>query len=121
MPSVSACLLSYGLRLLVFICIHARKNILGRSSCTLWLDLFSLTYLKADDSFILYYPICRTVRAISSDRGKVVSGSDDQSVFVWDKQTTQLLEELKGHDAQVWLENQCSAALYIILHLCGIW
>ncbi len=45
--------------------------------------------------------ICRTVRAISSDRGKVVSGSDDQSVLVWDKQTTQLLEELKGHDGQV--------------------
>ncbi|OVA05014.1 DENN domain [Macleaya cordata] len=43
----------------------------------------------------------RAVRAISSDRGKVVSGSDDQSVIVWDKQTTQLLEELKGHDAQV--------------------
>ncbi|KAJ6375756.1 hypothetical protein OIU77_000675, partial [Salix suchowensis] len=41
----------------------------------------------------------RTVRAISSDRGKVVSGSDDQSVIVWDKQTSQLLEELKGHDA----------------------
>jgi WD40 repeat protein len=31
----------------------------------------------------------------------VVSGSDDQSVLVWDKQTTQLLEELKGHDGQV--------------------
>ncbi|XP_052301877.1 DENN domain and WD repeat-containing protein SCD1 isoform X1 [Populus trichocarpa] len=43
----------------------------------------------------------RTVRSISSDRGKVVSGSDDQSVIVWDKQTSQLLEELKGHDAQV--------------------
>lgn len=43
----------------------------------------------------------RTVRAISSDRGKIVSGSDDQSVIVWDKQTCQLLEELKGHDAQV--------------------
>ncbi|NP_001316951.1 DENN domain and WD repeat-containing protein SCD1 [Gossypium arboreum] len=42
-----------------------------------------------------------TIRAISSDRGKVVSGSDDLSVIVWDKQTTQLLEELKGHDAQV--------------------
>lgn len=41
------------------------------------------------------------MRAISSDRGKVVSGSDDQSVIVWDKQTSQLLEELKGHDAQV--------------------
>ncbi|WVY96190.1 hypothetical protein V8G54_028341 [Vigna mungo] len=41
---------------------------------------------------------CRTVRAISSDRGKVVSGSDDHSVLVWDKQTTQLLEELNGHD-----------------------
>ncbi|XP_024991388.1 DENN domain and WD repeat-containing protein SCD1 isoform X2 [Cynara cardunculus var. scolymus] len=43
----------------------------------------------------------RTVRAISSDRGKIVSGSDDHYVFVWDKQTTQLLEELKGHDAEV--------------------
>lgn len=43
----------------------------------------------------------RTVRAISSDRGKVVSGSDDHSILVWDKQTTQLLEELKGHNAQV--------------------
>ncbi|KAK9091206.1 hypothetical protein Sjap_024383 [Stephania japonica] len=43
----------------------------------------------------------RAVRAINSDRLKVVSGSDDQSVIVWDKQTSQLLEELKGHDAQV--------------------
>ncbi|KAL0796979.1 hypothetical protein Bca101_068356 [Brassica carinata] len=42
-----------------------------------------------------------TVRAISSDRAKIVSGSDDQSVIVWDKQTLQFLEELKGHDAQV--------------------
>lgn len=41
------------------------------------------------------------MRAISSDRGKVVSGSDDQTILVWDKQTTQLLEELKGHDARV--------------------
>ncbi|XP_057804973.1 DENN domain and WD repeat-containing protein SCD1-like [Salvia miltiorrhiza] len=41
------------------------------------------------------------VRAISSDRRKVVSGSDDQFVLVWDKQTTHLVEELKGHDAQV--------------------
>lgn len=31
----------------------------------------------------------------------MVSGSDDQSVIVWDKQTGQILEELKGHDAQV--------------------
>ncbi|KAI5660173.1 hypothetical protein M9H77_28966 [Catharanthus roseus] len=43
----------------------------------------------------------RTIRAISSDRGKLVSGSDDHTVLVWDKQTTQLLEELKGHEAQV--------------------
>ncbi|XP_031479261.1 DENN domain and WD repeat-containing protein SCD1 isoform X2 [Nymphaea colorata] len=43
----------------------------------------------------------KTVRALSSDRAKVVSGSDDQSVIVWDKQTYQLLEELKGHEAQV--------------------
>lgn len=32
-----------------------------------------------------------------------MSGSDDKSVIVWDKQTSQLLEELKGHDAQVCL------------------
>ncbi|KAJ0977957.1 hypothetical protein J5N97_013431 [Dioscorea zingiberensis] len=43
----------------------------------------------------------RPIRAISSDRSKVVSGSDDQSVIVWDKQTSQLLEELKGHDGPV--------------------
>lgn len=43
----------------------------------------------------------RPIRAISSDRNKVVSGSDDHSVIVWDKQTSQLLEELKGHDASV--------------------
>lgn len=34
----------------------------------------------------------------------MVSGSDDQFVLVWDKQTTHLVEELKGHDGQVWLE-----------------
>ncbi|XP_020600152.1 DENN domain and WD repeat-containing protein SCD1 isoform X2 [Phalaenopsis equestris] len=43
----------------------------------------------------------RPIRAINSDRCKVVSGSDDQSVIVWDKQTCQLLEELKGHDSSV--------------------
>ncbi|GLJ48583.1 hypothetical protein SUGI_1024890 [Cryptomeria japonica] len=43
----------------------------------------------------------RAIRAISSDRTRVVSGSDDQNVFVWDKHTSRLLEELKGHDAQV--------------------
>ncbi|XP_021736316.1 DENN domain and WD repeat-containing protein SCD1-like [Chenopodium quinoa] len=41
------------------------------------------------------------VRAISSDRGKIVSGSDDQSLLVWDKQTHQVLEELKGHTAPI--------------------
>ena len=58
--------------------------------------------------------LCRTVRAISSDRGKVVSGSDDQTVLVWDKRTTQLLEELKGHDAQVRLEHCISASMSCI-------
>ncbi|XP_039136083.1 DENN domain and WD repeat-containing protein SCD1 [Dioscorea cayenensis subsp. rotundata] len=43
----------------------------------------------------------RPIRAISSDRSKVVSGSDDQTVIVWDKQTSQLLEELKGHNGPV--------------------
>ncbi|GAA0164648.1 guanyl-nucleotide exchange factor [Lithospermum erythrorhizon] len=42
-----------------------------------------------------------TVRAINSDRSKIVTGSDDKSILVWDKQTTQLLEELKGHGSQV--------------------
>ena len=32
-----------------------------------------------------------------------MSGSDDHSVLVWDKQTTQLLEELNGHDGPVFL------------------
>lgn len=41
------------------------------------------------------------MRAISSDRGKIVSGSDDQSILVWDKQTYQVLEELKGHNAPI--------------------
>ncbi|KAK9668772.1 hypothetical protein RND81_13G085700 [Saponaria officinalis] len=41
------------------------------------------------------------VRAISSDRGKVVSGSDDLSILVWDKQTYQLREELKGHNGPI--------------------
>ncbi|XP_020405170.1 DENN domain and WD repeat-containing protein SCD1 isoform X2 [Zea mays] len=43
----------------------------------------------------------RAIRTISSDRGKIVSGADDQSVIVWDKQTFKLLEELKGHEAPV--------------------
>ncbi|CAL9164135.1 DENN domain and WD repeat-containing protein SCD1-like isoform X1 [Musa acuminata AAA Group] len=43
----------------------------------------------------------RPIRAINSDRSKVVSGSDDHSIIVWDKQTSQLLEELKGHEAPV--------------------
>jgi WD40 repeat protein len=45
--------------------------------------------------------MCRTIRTISSDRGKIVSAGDDQSVIVWDKQTFKLLEELKGHEAPV--------------------
>ncbi|KAF8670993.1 hypothetical protein HU200_050269 [Digitaria exilis] len=43
----------------------------------------------------------RTIRTISSDRGKIVSGADDQSVIVWDKQNFKLLLELKGHEAPV--------------------
>ncbi|XP_021857190.1 DENN domain and WD repeat-containing protein SCD1 isoform X2 [Spinacia oleracea] len=41
------------------------------------------------------------VRAISSDREKVVSGSDDQSIVIWDKHEFIPLEELKGHEAQI--------------------
>ncbi|XP_010677977.2 DENN domain and WD repeat-containing protein SCD1 isoform X1 [Beta vulgaris subsp. vulgaris] len=41
------------------------------------------------------------VRAISSDRWKVVSGSDDNSILVWDKQQFIPLEELKGHEGQI--------------------
>ena len=43
----------------------------------------------------------------------MVSGSDDQSVIVWDKQTSQLLEELKGHDAQVCLLRPSIQVFYI--------
>jgi WD40 repeat protein len=53
-----------------------------------------------------------TVRAISSDRGKIVSGADDQSVIVWDKQTFKLLEELKGHDAPVSFINSSNLQIY---------
>lgn len=41
------------------------------------------------------------VRAISSDRSKIVSGADDESILVWDKQTFHLLEELRGHTAPI--------------------
>lgn len=65
---------------------------------------FSWTYRSSQfKSNMLFHFVFRPIRAISSDRNKVVSGSDDQSVIVWDKQTSQLLEELKGHDAPVWL------------------
>ncbi|XP_021736318.1 DENN domain and WD repeat-containing protein SCD1-like isoform X2 [Chenopodium quinoa] len=41
------------------------------------------------------------VRAISSNREKVVSGSDDLSLVIWDKHEFIPLEELKGHEAQI--------------------
>ncbi|CAM6088951.1 unnamed protein product [Calypogeia fissa] len=41
------------------------------------------------------------IRAISSDRLRVVSGSDDMTVLVWDKNVGQCLEELKGHQDRV--------------------
>ncbi|XP_057519264.1 DENN domain and WD repeat-containing protein SCD1-like [Amaranthus tricolor] len=41
------------------------------------------------------------IRAISSDRWKVVSGSDDTSIVIWDKHEFIPLEELKGHKAQI--------------------
>ncbi|XP_074278770.1 DENN domain and WD repeat-containing protein SCD1-like isoform X2 [Silene latifolia] len=41
------------------------------------------------------------VRAISSDRQKVVSGSDDLSILIWDKHEFTLLEELKSHQAPI--------------------
>ncbi|KAL6494896.1 Scytalone dehydratase [Orobanche gracilis] len=70
-----------------------RATLKGHTSCIVC--MCELIYTLADAE------LGRAVRSISSDRGKVVSGSDDQSVLVWDKQTSQLLEELKGHDAQV--------------------
>ncbi|KAL6899054.1 hypothetical protein ACP4OV_005712 [Aristida adscensionis] len=56
-----------------------------------------LVIVKMQAFFISGSTDCtRTIRAISSDRGKIVSGADDQSVIVWDK--------LKGHDAHsVWM------------------
>lgn len=68
------------------------------TSQELW-DLVSFHFFNNASFFSNFW--CSTVRAISSDRAKIVSGSDDQSVIVWDKQTLQLLEELKGHDSQV--------------------
>ncbi|KAK9714124.1 hypothetical protein RND81_06G073100 [Saponaria officinalis] len=41
------------------------------------------------------------VRALSSDRQKVVSGSDDLSILIWDKHKFIPLEELKGHKAPI--------------------
>ncbi|KAK1696278.1 hypothetical protein QYE76_012975, partial [Lolium multiflorum] len=46
-----------------------------------------------------------TVRAISSDRGKIVSGADDQSVIVWDNQTLSFWKNLRAmmlRMAHVW-------------------
>lgn len=51
----------------------------------------------------------------------MVSGSDDRSVLVWDKQTTQLLEELKGHEAQVGWSITAMLRLYLFFSLCGIY
>lgn len=42
-----------------------------------------------------------TIRAIASDKSRIVSGSDDRRVLVWDKATSKLLEELKGHDGEI--------------------
>eukprot|EP00850_Spirogloea_muscicola_P001194 SM000004S15064 [mRNA] locus=s4:1016752:1026454:- [translate_table: standard] len=41
------------------------------------------------------------VRCISSDRGRIVTGSDDHRVLVWDKITAQLAVELRGHEGSV--------------------
>jgi WD40 repeat protein len=41
------------------------------------------------------------IRAISSDRLRVVSGADDTRVLVWDKASEHCLEELKGHQDRV--------------------
>lgn len=90
--------LSYGLGLIFILSYMHRIHVKF-----LWLYILSQAHLEADKLYLVI--IYRTVRAVSSDRGKVVSGSDDWSVFVWDKQTSQLLEELKGHDAQVCLEH----------------
>ncbi|KAL6881967.1 hypothetical protein ACP4OV_011439 [Aristida adscensionis] len=38
---------------------------------------------------------------ISGSTDCTIFGADDQSVIVWDKQTSKLFEELKGHDAPV--------------------
>ncbi|MCO5590562.1 hypothetical protein L7F22_044533 [Adiantum nelumboides] len=43
----------------------------------------------------------RAVRAIASDRVRIVSGSDDQRVLVWDKATGKQLVELKAHNDKI--------------------
>lgn len=47
-----------------------------------------------------------------------MSGSDDQSVLVWDKQTTQLLEELKGHDGPVFFTLKIFGLFYYKQYRC---
>jgi WD40 repeat protein len=64
-------------------------------------DFLLTTMIQFLYCFSKSFFLCRAIRAISSDKSRVVSGSDDQCVFVWDKQTSGVLEELKGHDAQV--------------------
>lgn len=41
------------------------------------------------------------VRAIASDRVRIVTGSDDQRVLVWDKATGKQLAELKAHNDKI--------------------
>ncbi|MCO5552882.1 hypothetical protein L7F22_006401 [Adiantum nelumboides] len=43
----------------------------------------------------------RAIRAIASDRVRIVTGSDDQRVLVWDKATGKQLVELKAHNDKI--------------------
>ncbi|KAI5083987.1 hypothetical protein GOP47_0000156 [Adiantum capillus-veneris] len=43
----------------------------------------------------------RSIRAIASDRVRIVTGSDDQRVLVWDKATGKQTVELKAHNDKI--------------------
>lgn len=70
----------------------------GSADCTIKIWDPSLRGSELRATFIGH---TRPIRAISSDKIRVVSGSDDNRVLVWDKNSKQLQQELKGHEGKV--------------------
>ena len=57
--------------------------------------------MASSSCFCIWHDEIRAVRAISSDKVRIVTGSDDQRVLVWDKLTGKQLVELKTHSDRV--------------------